>query len=87
MSYVVKVSADDKQGFQLRLFCECSQTMEGRFGFFIDGISNKRGDTGTVQQLTQQPPYILTMSIPNNISSPFNARKKRSTDTKDTCTA
>lgn len=87
MSYVVNMFADDEQGFQLRLFCECGQTTEGGFSFFIAGISNNRGDTGMLQQMTQQPPYILTMSIPNNISNPFNTRKKRSTDTKDTCTA
>ncbi|XP_056904959.1 transforming growth factor, beta 1a isoform X1 [Takifugu flavidus] len=81
------VFADDEQGFQLRLFCECSKTTEDSFSFYIDGFSSERGDTGVVQQLTQQPPYILTMSIPNNISNPFNTRKKRSTDTKDTCTA
>ncbi|XP_045930213.1 transforming growth factor, beta 1a [Micropterus dolomieu] len=80
--------SEDEQGFQLRLFCECSQTsVEGGFSFGISGIANGRGDTAMLQLLTQQPPYILTMSIPQNISSHLTSRKKRSTETKDTCTA
>ncbi|XP_031141014.1 transforming growth factor, beta 1a [Sander lucioperca] len=77
-----------EQVFQLRLFCECSQTSDDSvFGFTISGIEPGRGDTGTIQMLTQQPPYILTMSIPQNSSSHLTSRKKRSTETKDTCTA
>ncbi|XP_044059601.1 transforming growth factor, beta 1a [Siniperca chuatsi] len=78
----------DEQGFQLRLFCECSQTtFESGFSFSISGIASGRGDTRLLQLMTQQPPYILTMSIPQNNSSHFTSRKKRSTETKDTCTA
>ncbi|XP_041660835.1 transforming growth factor, beta 1a [Cheilinus undulatus] len=79
---------EDEQGFQLRLFCECSQTSaDAGFSFSISGIANDRGDIGTLKMMTQQPPYILTMSIPQNTSSHLTSRKKRSTDTKDTCTA
>lgn len=79
---------DDEQGFQLRLFCECSQTStENGFRFSISGIVTGRGDIGMIQKLTQQPPYILTMSIPQNISNHLTSRQKRSTETKDTCTA
>lgn len=78
---------DDEQGFQLRLFCECSQTSAENFGFTISGIANSRGDTGMLQSMTQQLPYILTMSIPQNVSSHLTSRSKRSTETKDTCTA
>ncbi|XP_070827214.1 transforming growth factor, beta 1a [Chaetodon trifascialis] len=80
--------ADDEQSFQLRLFCECSKTNgDASFSFSISGITSGRGDTGILQMMTQQPPYILTMSIPQNVSSHLTSRKKRSTDTKDTCTA
>ncbi|XP_042342624.1 transforming growth factor, beta 1a [Plectropomus leopardus] len=79
---------EDERSFQLRLFCECGSTSDDRgFSFTISGISTGRGDTGMLQMMTQQPPYILTMSIPQNISSHLTSRKKRSTDTKDTCTA
>ncbi|XP_070761337.1 transforming growth factor, beta 1a [Enoplosus armatus] len=78
---------EDEQGFQLRVFCECGQTRDDAFGFGISGIASGRGDTGQLQLMTQQPPYILTMSIPQNISNHFSSRKKRSTEPKDTCTA
>ncbi|XP_059187002.1 transforming growth factor, beta 1a [Centropristis striata] len=78
---------DDEQGFQLRLFCECGKTGESDFTFTISGLINGRGDKGRLEMLTQQPPYILTMSIPQNVSSHLTSRKKRSTETKDTCTA
>ncbi|KAG7479329.1 transforming growth factor beta-1-like [Solea senegalensis] len=82
---------EDEQGFQLRLFCGCSgtdQTMESGFMFSISGITIGRGDLQKVQQLNQQVPYILTMSIPQNVSTHLtSSRKKRSTDGKDTCTA
>lgn len=80
------VFADDEQGFQLRLFCECSQTSDSVFQFSIAGLINGRGDTGKLKSMKQQPPYILTMSIPQNISSHQTSRKKRSTDNKDNCT-
>ncbi|XP_032365694.1 transforming growth factor, beta 1a [Etheostoma spectabile] len=79
---------EDEQGFQLRLFCECGQTGgDNGFDFSISGIKTGRGDTAALQAMTQQPPYILTMSIPQNSSSHLTSRKKRSTETKDTCTA
>ncbi|KAM8905453.1 transforming growth factor, beta 1a isoform 1-T2 [Spinachia spinachia] len=78
----------DEQGFQLRLFCECGQTdVDSTFSFSISGIESGRGDTGVIQMRTKQPPYILTMSIPQNSSSHLTSRKKRSLETKDTCTA
>lgn len=86
MSDVVNAFTDTEQGFQLRVFCECSQTTECSFNFVIDGITDNREDTGRLKLMTQQLPYILTMSIPKNVTS-NNSRKKRSTDTKDTCTA
>lgn len=79
---------EDDQGFQLRLFCECSQTTDDTgFSFSISGIVNGRGDIGPLAMITKQPPYILTMSIPQNTSSHLTSRKRRSIDTKDTCTA
>lgn len=79
---------EDEQGFQLRLFCECSQTTDDTgFSFSISGIVNGRGDIGPLAMITKQPPYILTMSIPQNTSSHLTSRKRRSIDTKDTCTA
>lgn len=77
---------EDEQSFQLRLFCDCGQTVEKSFSFAISGTGTNRGDTGTLQMMTQQPPYILTMSIPQNTTSHLTSRKKRSTDPKDTCT-
>lgn len=77
---------EDEQSFQLRLFCECGQTTMDSFPFSISGTGSSRGDTGTLQTMTQQLPYILTMSIPQSSSLP-TSRKKRSTDAKDTCTA
>ncbi|KAM6932391.1 transforming growth factor, beta 1a [Lycodopsis pacificus] len=79
---------EDEQGFELRLFCECGQTgADSSFSFKISGIVTDRGDTQMFQKITQQPPYILTMSIPQNSSSHLTSRKKRSTETKETCTA
>ncbi|KAM8769304.1 transforming growth factor, beta 1a [Acanthopagrus schlegelii] len=79
---------DDEQGFQLRLYCECGQGSDAStFNFDISGMSKGRGDQAVLDDLTKQPPYILTMSIPQNVSSHLTSRKKRSTDTKDTCTA
>lgn len=78
---------DDDQGFQLRLFCECGGTSgDTGFSFAISGIASGRGDTGGLR-MTTQPPYILTMSIPQNMSSHLSSRVRRSTESKDTCTA
>ncbi|XP_033971735.1 transforming growth factor, beta 1a [Trematomus bernacchii] len=78
---------EDEQGFQLRLFCECDLNISEDFDFKISGIDQSRGDKSVMELLTKQPPYILTMSIPQNSSSHLTSRRKRSTDTKDTCTA
>ncbi|XP_060903108.1 transforming growth factor, beta 1a [Labrus mixtus] len=79
---------EDEHGFQVRLFCECSQASSDiGFSFEISGIGKERGDKALLNEMTQQPPYIFTMSIPQNTSSHLTSRKKRSTDTKDTCTA
>ncbi|XP_034024493.1 transforming growth factor, beta 1a [Thalassophryne amazonica] len=79
---------DDIQGFQLRLYCECSVTpSDTSFGFMISGLDSGRGDTERMAQKTQELPYILTMSIPQNTSSHLTSRRKRSTETKDICTA
>lgn len=78
---------EDEQGFQLRLFCECDLNISEDFDFKISGIDKSRGDKSVMELLTKQPPYILTMSIPQNSSSHLTSRRKRSTDTKDTCTA
>ncbi|MEQ2181528.1 hypothetical protein GOODEAATRI_012526 [Goodea atripinnis] len=51
------------------------------------GISTKRGDQGRMDLMTGQPPYILTISIPKNMSSHLTSRKKRSTSSPETCTA
>ncbi|XP_030008849.1 transforming growth factor, beta 1a [Sphaeramia orbicularis] len=77
---------EDQQGFQLRLFCECGQTINNGFSFGISGFSSGRGDQGPLEK--RQPlPYILTMSIPQNVSNHLSTRSKRSTETRDTCTA
>lgn len=79
---------DTEQGFQLRLFCECNHASVDRsFSFAISGIKNGRGDQAQLESMTQQLPYILTMSIPQNVSSHHTSRRRRSTDSKDTCTA
>ncbi|XP_034556767.1 transforming growth factor, beta 1a [Notolabrus celidotus] len=78
---------EDEQGFQFRLFCECGKTTSDGFNFDVSGTSKDRSDMGTLIKMTSQPPYILTMSIPQNTSTHLTSRKKRSTDTKDACTA
>lgn len=88
MLYIFCVLADDAQGFQLRLYCECGHFSDvSSFNFDISGMTAGRGDKAVLDDLTKQPPYILTMSIPQNVSSHLTSRKKRSTETKDTCTA
>ncbi|XP_015258984.1 PREDICTED: transforming growth factor beta-1-like [Cyprinodon variegatus] len=77
----------NEQKFELRVFCECEQQLPSTFGFTISGIDKTRGDTATVELLTEQPPYILTMSIPKNMSTPHKSRKKRSTSEPETCSA
>ncbi|KAI3354027.1 hypothetical protein L3Q82_018580, partial [Scortum barcoo] len=83
----ISVSPEEEQGFQLRLFCDCNQSGDSGFSFEISGTKTVRGDTEVMQMRTQQPPYILTMSIPQNVGNHTNSRRKRSTETKDTCTA
>lgn len=77
---------DDRQGFQLRLFCECGHTIDHSFSFGISGMLSDRGDTETLKMM-QPSPYILTMSIPQNVSGHLPSRSKRSTETRDTCSA
>nr|ADK92394.1 transforming growth factor-beta 1 [Hippocampus kuda] len=79
---------EDEQGFELRLFCECSQRSgDATFSFSISGIDSDRSDIGILKQQTQQPPFILTKSIPQSASGQLSSRKRRSTDNRDTCTA
>ncbi|MEQ2291771.1 hypothetical protein AMECASPLE_016363 [Ameca splendens] len=78
---------EDEQKFELRVFCECEQKVASQFSFGISGISTKRGDQGRMDLMTGQPPYILTISIPKNMSSHLTSRKKRSTSSPETCTA
>ncbi|XP_030263813.1 transforming growth factor, beta 1a isoform X1 [Sparus aurata] len=79
---------DDVQVFQLRLYCDCGRSSDvSTFSFGISGMTAGRGDKAVLDDMTKQPPYILTMSIPKNVSSHLTSRKKRSTETKDTCTA
>lgn len=79
---------EDERGFHLRLFCECNHaSVDSSFSFSISGIQNGRGDQALLQSMAKQPPYILTMSIPQNVSNHLKSRRKRSTDSKDTCTA
>lgn len=79
-------STDDEQSFQVRLFCECGSA-DGKLDFNLAGISSGRGDIGAFETMMQQPPYILTMSIPQNVSSHPSSRSKRSTDSTEACTA
>lgn len=73
---------EDEQGFQLRLFCECDHaSVDSSFSFSISGIKNGRGDQAQMEFMSQQLPYLLTMSIPKNVSSQLTSRRKRSTDT------
>ncbi|XP_077468344.1 transforming growth factor, beta 1a [Stigmatopora argus] len=79
---------EDEQGFELRLFCECSQrSADATFSFSISGIESDRSDLGALKQMTQQPPFILTKSIPVSASGQLSTRKRRATDTRDTCNA
>lgn len=79
---------ESEQGFQLRLFCECNHaSVDSSFSFSISGINNGRGDQQLLQMMAKQPPYILTQSIPQNVSSHLTSRRKRSTDSKEICTA
>ncbi|XP_077396352.1 transforming growth factor, beta 1a [Festucalex cinctus] len=79
---------EDEQGFELRLFCECNQrSADATFSFSISGIDSDRSDIAMLKQMTQQPPFILTSSIPQSASGQLRSRKRRSTDTRDTCTA
>ncbi|KAK7883055.1 hypothetical protein WMY93_029229 [Mugilogobius chulae] len=78
---------EDEHAFTLQLFCKCDQASPNSFSFAISGIKNGRGDKAKLEALSQQPPYILTMSIPKNVSNHLTSRRKRSTDSKDTCTA
>ncbi|XP_012727903.2 transforming growth factor, beta 1a [Fundulus heteroclitus] len=78
---------EDEQKFELRVFCECEQAVSSQFTFTISGIGKKRGDTASMESMVEQPPYILTMSIPKNMSSPQTSRRKRSTSGPETCTA
>ncbi|KAF7651946.1 hypothetical protein LDENG_00103510 [Lucifuga dentata] len=79
--------SEEEQGFQLKLFCECSQsTVDKKFSFSISGITTDRSDLVMLTTMTQKPPYILTMSIPQNVSSQLTSRKKRSTETEAVCT-
>ncbi|KAM4743298.1 transforming growth factor, beta 1a [Anableps anableps] len=83
----LKDKADEDQKFELRVFCECQQQQTSQFTFFVSGMFDKRGDKATMELMTEQPPYILTMSIPKNMSSHLTSRKKRSTSGPETCTA
>nr|XP_046245808.1 transforming growth factor, beta 1a isoform X2 [Scatophagus argus] len=76
---------DEEQSFDFRLYCECGKP-DDTFHFQISGMTSGRGDTGTLEKM-QPLPYILTMSIPQNVSTHVTSRRKRSTETKDTCTA
>lgn len=76
-----------EQKFELRVFCECDQQGPSRLLFSVSGIEEKRGDQAAIEAMTEQPPYILTMSIPKNMSSPSTSRKKRSTSGPETCTS
>ncbi|XP_017260047.1 transforming growth factor, beta 1a [Kryptolebias marmoratus] len=77
---------EDVQIFQLRVFCECGQS-SSNFKFSISGTESIRGDQGQMRKMTEKLPYILTMSIPQNMSSHLSSRRKRSTTAQDTCTA
>ncbi|XP_028276001.1 transforming growth factor, beta 1a [Parambassis ranga] len=79
---------DEEQSFQLRLFCDCDQAGgDSSLSFSISGTITSREDTAGLDKLTQQQPYILTMSIPQNVSTHLSSRKKRSTENSDTCSA
>ncbi|XP_013880593.1 transforming growth factor, beta 1a [Austrofundulus limnaeus] len=77
---------EEEQSFQLRVFCECGQP-GSIFSFSISGTDHIRGDTATMRQRSEQPPYVLTMSIPQNMSARLTSRTKRSTAAQETCTA
>uniref|UniRef100_A0A3Q0T7P0 Transforming growth factor beta n=1 Tax=Amphilophus citrinellus TaxID=61819 RepID=A0A3Q0T7P0_AMPCI len=77
-------SNSNEQKFELRRYCECGSS-DDTLKFSISGISTKRGDIGEMAKLVQQPPYILTTSIPQNVTRPSHSRKKRSPDTTDSC--
>lgn len=75
----------EEEGFQLKLYCECGKQVE-KFHFSISGLmGNERGDKAPLAKMMQKP-YILTMSIPANSTSHLTSRKKRATDTEESCT-
>ncbi|KAM6933821.1 transforming growth factor, beta 1a [Xenentodon cancila] len=79
-------NSEDEQSFHLRLFCECGLP-SSLLNFDISGTGSQRGDTQFLQSITEQPPYILTMSIPQNMSSHLTSRRKRSTGSSNACSA
>lgn len=74
----------NEQKFELRRYCECGSS-DDTLNFSISGTRIGRGDIADLVKKTQQPPYILTMSIPQNVTRPAHSRKKRSPDTTDSC--
>ena len=78
--------AEDKVGFQLKLFCECSQSsIDSTFSFSVSGTESDRSDTAILKN-TMPKPYILAISIPKNGNNSVSSRKKRSTEAGGSCT-
>ncbi|XP_066508839.1 transforming growth factor beta-1 proprotein-like [Hoplias malabaricus] len=73
----------DKRVLVLKLYCDCKNT-EKKINFDISGISTDRGDKSDLANLMVKP-YILTMSLPPDGTTPSSTRKKRSTGTEETC--
>ncbi|XP_056587899.1 transforming growth factor beta-1 proprotein [Triplophysa dalaica] len=75
--------SEKRQGFQLRLHCECGEP-EAKFDFTITALNNERGDTAALSE--HQRPYILVMSLPVDRHSHLKSRTKRQAETDVVCT-
>ncbi|KAL0994024.1 hypothetical protein UPYG_G00116870 [Umbra pygmaea] len=75
--------AEDEQGFQLKLPCECEKPMDD-FLFDISGMKMLRGDKHVFNKNIPKP-HILLMSLPVERHSQLSSRKKRQATTEEVC--
>ncbi|KAI7796187.1 Transforming growth factor beta-1, partial [Triplophysa rosa] len=75
--------SEKRQGFQLRLHCECGEP-EAKFDFTITALSKERVDTAFLTE--QLRPHILVMSLPADRHSHLKSRSKRQAETDAVCT-
>ncbi|KAA0720031.1 Transforming growth factor beta-1 [Triplophysa tibetana] len=75
--------SEKRQGFQLRLHCECGEP-EAKFDFTIMALHLERGDTAVLTEHLR--PFILVMSLPVDRHSHLKSRTKRQAETEGVCT-